>query len=45
MILPAHFYTGVYKNAKTKVSQSTVVVFFLFLKSAQDDLENVFISL
>ena len=44
MILPAHFYTGVDKNAKTKVSQSTVV-FFLFLKSAQDDLENVFISL
>ena len=30
MILPAHFYTGVDKNAKTKVSQSTVVFFFIF---------------
>ena len=28
MILPAHFYTGVDKNAKTKVSQSTVVFFY-----------------
>ena len=28
MILPAHFYTGVIKNAKTKVSQSTVVFFY-----------------